>query len=118
MNEIVSHATVPRDHPSLAGHFPGRPIVPGVVLLDLVLESIRSRLAEPVALQSIVSTKFLQAVAPETPVDMLIKLTRDETAGHIKARFTATHATVPVLEGSFILEPTGQPRLTASGAPA
>lgn len=28
------------DHPSLPGHFPGRPLVPGVVLLDRVLEAI------------------------------------------------------------------------------
>ena len=31
---------VPPDHPSLPGHFPGQPIVPGVVLLDAVLDRI------------------------------------------------------------------------------
>lgn len=32
--------SIAHDHPSLPGHFPGRPIVPGVVLLERVLEAI------------------------------------------------------------------------------
>src|SRR3546814_9281220 len=30
------------DHPALPGHFPGRPIVPGVVILDRVLDAIEA----------------------------------------------------------------------------
>ena len=34
--------TVAHDHPSLPGHFPGRPVVPGVVVLERVLSAIES----------------------------------------------------------------------------
>jgi 3-hydroxymyristoyl/3-hydroxydecanoyl-(acyl carrier protein) dehydratase len=33
---------IPFDHPCLPGHFPGRPIVPGVVVLDHVLAAIEA----------------------------------------------------------------------------
>ena len=33
---------VAADHPALPGHFPGRPIVPGVVILDHVQQAIES----------------------------------------------------------------------------
>lgn len=34
--------SVDADHPCLRGHFPGHPIVPGVLILDRVLEAIES----------------------------------------------------------------------------
>ncbi|TKR30363.1 beta-hydroxyacyl-ACP dehydratase [Luteimonas gilva] len=55
---------VPADHPSLPGHFPGRPVVPGVVLLDRVLEAIEAEGA-PVGALRLPQAKFLRPLLPE-----------------------------------------------------
>ena len=39
----VGRFTVPADHPCLPGHFPGRPLAPGVVLLDHVSALLAAR---------------------------------------------------------------------------
>ncbi len=55
--------SIPHDHPSLAGHFPRRPIVPGVVILDGAIALIlRDRPASTVA--SLDDVKFLAPVSP------------------------------------------------------
>lgn len=50
-------------HPSLPGHFPGHPIVPGVVLLDHVLEAIEAAHG-PLGALRLPQVKFLQPLLP------------------------------------------------------
>ena len=50
-------------HPSLPGHFPGAPIVPGVVLLSEVLADLRRQLPH-VHVIGIKKVKFLRMLRP------------------------------------------------------
>lgn len=55
---------VPHDHPSLPGHFPGRPVVAGVLMLEGVLEAIE-RQAGPLRGQlRLPQVKFVQPLLP------------------------------------------------------
>jgi len=56
--------TVPEDHPAFAGHFPGRPIVPGVVLLDQAILFAEQSLGSPIAHWQIGNAKFFSPVGP------------------------------------------------------
>lgn len=55
---------IPAEHPSLPGHFPGRPVVPGVVLLDRVLEAIE-RVHPTLSALRLPQVKFLRPLLPE-----------------------------------------------------
>ena len=55
---------VPVDHPAFAGHFPGQPIVPGVVLLDRAILFAEQMIGAPVAQWHIGNAKFLSPVGP------------------------------------------------------
>ena len=51
------------DHPAFAGHFPGTPIVPGVVLLDAAIHAASQSIGAAESCQ-VGSAKFLSAVGP------------------------------------------------------
>lgn len=64
MHDAITTLTVPDDHPALAGHFPGNPILPGVVLLDYLQQWLT--VCQPHAIDQfqLNSVKFLRPVAP------------------------------------------------------
>ncbi len=71
---------VPQDHPACEGHFPGNPIVPGVVLLDQALRFAEQWLGCPGAVWRIETVKFLGPVAPGASLDFLLQ---SGTAGSV-----------------------------------
>jgi len=57
--------TVPADHPAFAGHFPGNPIVPGVVLLDRAILFAEAMLDRPGLAWQVGNAKFFSPVGPQ-----------------------------------------------------
>ena len=82
------------DHPSLPGHFPGAPLVPGVVILDEVLAALRDR-HKDCQLTAIRAVKFLQPLKPEQPFTIGLSASTD---GASKVNFCCH------IEGRLIVE--------------
>jgi 3-hydroxyacyl-[acyl-carrier-protein] dehydratase len=73
---VVGRFAIPAHHPSLPGHFPDNPIVPGVLLLDHVMALIVDAGSRIVALPTV---KFIAVVRPDDTVEV----TAGASAGRI-----------------------------------
>jgi 3-hydroxymyristoyl/3-hydroxydecanoyl-(acyl carrier protein) dehydratase len=74
---IATHSTTVRiaaTHPSLPGHFPGRPLVPGVLLLDEVLNAAELWLHGAVRVRSLRQAKFTAPLLPDQSADLQLTL--------------------------------------------
>ena len=74
MNSYEREFAVAADHSSLPGHFPGNPIVPGVLLLDEVIRTAESWLGRSVYVRGISQVKFVQPLLPEEPARISLAL--------------------------------------------
>ena len=54
---------IPADHPALAGHFPGDPIVPGMVLLEEIMQ-VLAEAGGSCQLRGIPLVKFIAPLKP------------------------------------------------------
>ena len=86
---------LPSPHPSLEGHFPGEPILPGVVLLDEALHAIEAASGAR-GRWRIGSVKFLGAVSQHPTL-----LLEYERAPSGALRFTITDTGRPVATGTL-----------------
>lgn len=60
------------DHPAFAGHFPGRPIVPGALLIDLAVQAVETATRRQVT--AIAQAKFLSPAVPHELLALSFKV--------------------------------------------
>ena len=87
---------IARDHPAFEGHFPGRPILPAVVLLAETLAAIGRDTGTAAHDWSVSQVKFVQAVAPGAELVLAYELT-----GGGSARFEVRDASGLVAHGTL-----------------
>jgi 3-hydroxyacyl-[acyl-carrier-protein] dehydratase len=86
------------DHPALAGHFPGRALYPGVVLLDLAIAAVEAHYSARVS--GVPAAKFLAPVLPGSCVRLTAER-RDE-----QVKFELSVGATAVARGTLSLHPT------------
>lgn len=81
----MEHAIeIAADHPSLAGHFPNNPIVPGAVILDMAAQALKDEVGEDVKIITLPRVKFISQLNPGQPAIITFRITGNS------ARFTCS----------------------------
>ncbi len=65
---------IDREHPALPGHFPGGPVIPGVLLLAESLQQLAAHCGQALACRRVERAKFLMPVMPGTTVTATLNL--------------------------------------------
>ncbi|MCP9460623.1 MAG: hypothetical protein NNA19_07630 [Nitrospira sp.] len=99
------------DHPAIAGHFPGRPIVPGVLVLREVLETARDAIGRVKSVAGLPTVKF---TSPLKPGELLTVEVTVETAAETAAESARESDKLAPERAAFVCRVDD--RIVASGA--
>lgn len=84
MSTFSTQFLIAHEHPSLPGHFPGAPVVPGVVVIDQVLDALRQCTGVRPDRLRLPQVKFVQPLLPGQTAD--IELTIDGQSARFSVR--------------------------------
>lgn len=76
------------DDPTFAGHFPHRPILPGVFQLEIVRMTAEWIQNRPLAVQEIAKAKFQRPILPGETLKLNLKLSEADGVISARANFT------------------------------
>jgi 3-hydroxyacyl-[acyl-carrier-protein] dehydratase len=92
------------EHAIFKGHFPGNPVTPGVVQLEILGEVLSDVLDQKVSLKTMGNCKFLAILNPEVNNEIEVKITHsltEENTYKVAAQFGAEGITFTKIQAEF-----------------
>lgn len=80
------------EHPVYKGHFPGNPVTPGVILIQLIKELMEIHTQQPRSLKTVSRCKFLSVLEPVSAGVVEIDLETGQEGGEWKVNATAKNS--------------------------
>lgn len=102
MTEFEAVQTISSAHPALPGHFPGNPVVPGVVILELVRQAL-VQWQPGCRATELRNAKFTSPLLAQERLHILLK-----QKGERDVAFVCRVAQREVAQGRFKLKPAGE----------
>lgn len=93
------HFRIPADHPCLPGHFPGHPLVPGVVVLEQVIAAASAAQGVEAGALRLPQVKFLAPLYPEQSARVVLE------GQAPRWKFQVLGPDGVVVRGELVLEP-------------
>jgi 3-hydroxymyristoyl/3-hydroxydecanoyl-(acyl carrier protein) dehydratase len=93
----ISHLVIAADHPAYPGHFPGMPVLPGVVLLDAALHALGQAASGDSRGWQVATAKFQSVVRPGEALTL-----EHEALPNGSIRFAILTADRPVANGIIV----------------
>ena len=92
---VTANFTIPSNHAALPGHFPGNPVVPGVVVLEHVIRVLEASGFPLPQLRKLKQVKFIEPLLPDQEATVTAEV------GDAALSFSVTRGGRTIAKGAF-----------------
>lgn len=103
-DSISFEIKVDHTHRLFAGHFPGQPVLPGVMILKLIVDCASVHLGKKLNLKKAAQCKFLNFVDPRLNPDLILQLNIYEDQDGVDVKAVLKHDAVTFTKASLKLQ--------------
>lgn len=89
--EFITEIKINKGHELYKGHFPHRPVTPGVILMQLFKEEAERQVNSKLKLEKAVNVKFMAVVDPNEEENFILHSSLEEEEGWVNLKGIAKH---------------------------